>query len=99
MPNHDLQTARTNRLAQLRAAMPQQAGAHFHHGAARTAFETIWTPARYRALTAFLADAPVSWRHFLKTQVFRAVEQAGEEADMTQIFSALRLRFPALAGE
>lgn len=85
--------------AQLRAAMPQQAKAHFHHGEARQAFEACWTPERYRLLTAFLADAPVSWRHFLKTQVFRAVEQAGEAADMAQIFSDLRLRFPALAGE
>lgn len=83
---------------QLRAAMAQQAEAHFHHGAARQAFEARWTPERYRLLTAFLADAPVSWRHFLKTQVFRAVEQAGEAADMAQIFSDLRLRFPALAG-
>jgi len=85
--------------AQLRAAMPQQAKAHFHHGEARQTFEARWTPERYRLLTAFLADAPVSWRHFLKTQVFRAVEQAGEAADMGQIFSDLRLRFPALAGE
>lgn len=85
--------------AQLRAAMPQQAKAHFHHGEARQAFEACWTPERYRLLTEFLADAPVSWRHFLKTQVFRAVEQAGEAADMAQIFSDLRLRFPALAGE
>ncbi|WP_312630919.1 hydantoinase B/oxoprolinase family protein [Pantoea piersonii] len=85
--------------AQLRAAMPQQAKAHFHHGEARQAFEACWTPERYRLLTAFLADAPVSWRHFLKTQVFRAVEQAGEAADMAQIFSDLRLRFPALTGE
>lgn len=84
---------------QLRAAMPQQAKAHFHHGEARQTFEARWTPERYRLLTAFLADAPVSWRHFLKTQVFRAVEQAGEAADMAQIFSDLRLRFPALAGE
>lgn len=83
--------------AQLRAAMPQQAEAHFHHGEARQRFEARWTPERYHQLTAFLADAPVSWRHFLKTQVFRAVEQAGEAADMTQIFSDLRLRFPALA--
>jgi len=85
--------------AQLRARMPQQVEAHFQHGAARQAFEAIWTPERYRSLTAFLAAAPVGWRHFLKTQVFRAVEQAGEAADMAQIFSELRLRFPALAEE
>ncbi|WP_033791593.1 hydantoinase B/oxoprolinase family protein [Pantoea septica] len=85
--------------AQLRAAMPQQVETHFQHGAARQAFEAIWTPERYRSLTLFLAAAPVGWRHFLKTQVFRAVEQAGEAADMRKIFSELRLRFPALAGE
>lgn len=85
--------------AQLRAAMLQQAETHFHHGEARQQFEARWTPERYHLLTAFLADAPVSWRHFLKTQVFRAVEQAGEAADMAQIFSELRLRFPAFAGE
>ena len=83
--------------ARLRAAMPQQASQHFEHGAARQRFESLWTAQRYHLLTVFLAAAPVSWRHFLKTQVFRAVEEIGETADMAQIFSDLRQRYPAMA--
>lgn len=85
--------------ADLRANLPQRVTQHFDHGAARSAFETLWTPARYQLLTAFLADAPISWRHFLKTQVFQAVEEVGETADMTQIFSALRQRYPAMSSK
>ncbi len=81
----------------LRADMPQHPVHHFEHGEARQRFETLWTPQRYQLLTAFLASAPVSWRHFLKTQVFRAVEETGETADMNQIFSDLRQRYPAMA--
>jgi N-methylhydantoinase B len=77
--------------------MPQQAAHHFEHGEARSRFEMLWTPQRYQLLTAFLASAPVSWRHFLKTQVFRAVAEIGETADMAQIFSDLRQRYPAMA--
>ncbi|MDJ0475324.1 hydantoinase B/oxoprolinase family protein, partial [Pantoea eucalypti] len=83
--------------ARLRAAMPQRAAQHFEHGEARNRFETLWTPQRYQLLTAFLAGAPVSWRHFLKTQVFRAVAEIGETADMNQIFSDLHQRYPAMA--
>lgn len=83
--------------ARLRAAMPQQASQHFEHGTARQRFESLWTTQRYHLLTVFLAAAPVSWRHFLKTQVFRAVEEIGETADMAQIFSDLRQRYPAMA--
>ena len=86
--------------ARLRAALPQQATAHFDHGAARTRFETQWDRARYQLLTRFLAQAPVSWRYFLKHQVFKAVamNQHGElplAAQMTQIFTELRQRYPA----
>ncbi|MFH8134920.1 hydantoinase B/oxoprolinase family protein [Pantoea osteomyelitidis] len=86
--------------ARLRAAMPQQAAAHFDHGAARTQFEAQWDRARYQLLTCFLLQAPVSWRYFLKHQVFKAVEtnQHGElplTTQMTQIFTELRQRYPA----
>jgi len=77
--------------------MPQRVTHHFEHGEARQRFEKLWTPQRYQSLTTFLAAAPVSWRHFLKTQVFRAVAEAGETADMAQIFSDLRQRYPAMA--
>lgn len=83
--------------ADLRAGMPQSPVQHFDHGTARSAFEKLWTPTRYQLLTAFLADAPISWRHFLKTQVFRAVEATGETANMAQIFSQLRQRYPSMS--
>lgn len=82
----------------LRAGMPASQG-HFDKGTAREAFEALWTPQRYEYLTAFLAAAPVSWRHYLKTQVFQAVEASGEEADMGNIFRALREKFPDLMAE
>lgn len=94
--NDEIDVAAT---ADLRANLPQSVTQHFDHGAARSAFETLWTPARYQLLTAFLADAPISWRHFLKMQVFQAVEEVGETADMTQIFSALRQRYPAMSSK
>ncbi len=85
----------------LRAAMPSVTLEHFDVGTARRDFEKIWTRERYQLLTRFLADRPVVWRHFLKHQVFAAV-QAGEYSDlasgeqMTQIFATLLRKFPAL---
>ncbi|ADU69773.1 hydantoinase B/oxoprolinase family protein [Pantoea sp. At-9b] len=85
--------------ARLRSEMGQQASAHFDHGAARDAFEALWTPERYQLLTTFLAAAPVGWRHFLKQQVFKAVA-AGAATDiapqMHAIFANLRQRYPAM---
>ncbi|QGY29668.1 hydantoinase B/oxoprolinase family protein [Pantoea cypripedii] len=87
--------------AELRHVMRQPAAEHFDHGAARNAFETVWTPQRYQLLTTFLAAAPVGWRHFLKHQVFKAVEAASQPememaAQMHAIFSELRQRYPAM---
>jgi N-methylhydantoinase B len=63
-------------------------------------------------LTAFLAEAPVSWRHFLKQQVFDAVaaeaqpvalkpaiadtQPAALDAQMQAIFQNLQQRYPAM---
>ncbi|EFE94550.1 hydantoinase B/oxoprolinase family protein [Serratia odorifera] len=88
--------------ARLRATMADAGRQHFDVGPARRAFEALWTPARYQLLTTFLADMPVVWRHFLKHQVFAAV-QAGECADlplpvqMETIFGRVLQRFPSLA--
>lgn len=87
--------------AALRAAMPEPGAEHFDTGDARREFESLWTQERYRLLTAFLADRPVVWRHFLKHQIFAAVK-AGEHGElavpdqMAQLFAALIQRFPAL---
>lgn len=88
--------------AELRRHMRRQATHHFDHGVARTAFEAVWTPQRYQLLTAFLAAAPVGWRHFLKQQVFKAVAvEAGETQpigeQMAHIFADLRARYPFMA--
>ncbi|MFG1172825.1 hydantoinase B/oxoprolinase family protein [Erwiniaceae bacterium CAU 1747] len=88
--------------AERRAAMPDAGEVHFDVGAAREAFEALWTEDRYRLLTAFLADRPVVWRHFLKHQVFAAV-QKGEghdlpvEEQMSALFARLLVQFPALS--
>jgi len=87
--------------AELRHAMRHSAAGHFDHGAARDAFEAIWTPQRYQLLTTFLAAAPVGWRHFLKHQVFKAVAADSQPetdmaAQMHAIFSQLRRRYPAM---
>jgi N-methylhydantoinase B len=87
--------------SELRHAMRRPAAEHFDHGAARNAFETVWTAQRYQLLTTFLAAAPVGWRHFLKHQVFKAVAAASQPetemaAQMHAIFSELRQRYPAM---
>lgn len=87
--------------ARLRSAMADASGEHFDVGSARREFESLWTPQRYQLLTNFLAQRPVVWRHFLKHQVFAAV-QAGEgrelalDQQMSQLFARLLQRFPAL---
>ena len=88
--------------AALRAEMPDGSGQHFDVGDARRTFEALWTEERYRLLTAFLAARPVVWRHFLKHQVFAAV-QSGEGDDlpvqgqMEALFDRLLKQFPALS--
>ncbi|QUG75271.1 hydantoin utilization protein B [Erwinia sp. E602] len=87
--------------ARLRAQMAAPDGEHFDVGDARRAFEALWTPERYRLLTAFLAERPVVWRHFLKHEVFTAVKAGqGSELPLTEqmqsLFTLLLERFPAL---
>jgi N-methylhydantoinase B len=88
--------------ARLRAAWPTAGEGRFDHGSAQTAFEAVWTRARYAALTAELAASPVTWRHFLKTRAFQAVKDGAhrhlaEGDQITAIFHDLRAEFPALA--
>lgn len=73
----------------------------FDFGPNRTAYERVWTPARYALLTEFLSQMPVLWRHFLKHKIFAAVTQeaasdAEMRAEMAQIFAVQRDRFAAL---
>lgn len=90
--------------SRLRSQMLVRQNQHFDFGPTRKAFETLWTRERYDALTAFLAETPVVWRHFLKHRVFAAVaSQADAEipvpAQMQAIFAAIRKEFPAITEE
>ncbi|WP_298956881.1 hydantoinase B/oxoprolinase family protein [uncultured Methylobacterium sp.] len=70
----------------------------FGHGPGRVAFEQVWTEARYAALTRILAAVPVTWRFFVKHQVFGALKgrdapAGGGAADVEAAYEALCGRF------
>lgn len=74
----------------------------FDFAVAREDFEKIWSEERYAFMTIFLADLPISWRHFIKHRIFAAVERGdfsnqSVSAQMESIFEALRVRYPALS--
>lgn len=86
----------------LRASLRSEADkAEFGHGAGRQAFETVWTRARYAALTRILAEVPVTWRYFVKHEIFRRVEGAplaGSDgaADVIDAYAEVAGRFTDL---
>jgi len=45
----------------------------FGHGPGRAKFESVWTLARYDALTRILATVPTTWRFFVKHKVFATI--------------------------
>jgi N-methylhydantoinase B len=66
----------------------------FGHGLGRAKFESVWTLARYDALTRILAAVPVTWRFFVKHKVFAAIGEAvapagGGAADVVAAYAAL----------
>jgi N-methylhydantoinase B len=74
---------------------PRQA--EFDVGTNRRDFELVWTPERYDLLTAFLAQQPVSWRHYLKHRFFRAVaEGLHAEFGMTAQMQRLAVELSAV---
>ena len=74
--------------------------ATFGHNAVRIEYEKVWTLARYRALTEILAQLPISWRYFIKHQVFRAVGSTrpaeDDGRDIYDIFEQIRGRYKDL---
>jgi N-methylhydantoinase B len=88
--------------AKLRTALASDADrVEFGHGPGRVAFEAIWTRTRYEALTRILAAVPVTWRFFVKHQVFRAVaaapaSEAQGVADVYRAYHELVTRFTDL---
>lgn len=88
-------------LQRLRDARPPTG--NFDFGAYRTGLEARWTQARYRVLTEILAGLPVSWRFFVKHQLFDALDarlaQGKPEADgalVRELFEVLARDYPAL---
>jgi N-methylhydantoinase B len=83
----------------------RQRDEHFDFGPGRTRFESIWTSARYDAMTRIMAAIPVTWRHFVKHQMFAALAGTappvdGGAADIERIYATLSERYsdlPALS--
>lgn len=89
----------TARLRTALAAEPVEG--HYAHGAGRVAFEQVWTEARYDLLTRILAKVQVTWRFFVKHQLFKAMEGQVAGADggakeLEAAYTALATRFADL---
>lgn len=84
------ETARLRSLRPVPASVP-----HFHYGPGREAFENVWTGDRYAALSAVLSAIPVSWRHFVKHQIFARIGDSLPAdghggADIWDVYETLR---------
>ena len=89
--------------AELAAAGPSADSTGFGYGPKRIAYERIWTEARYAALTDILSQLPVSWRYFIKHQIFRAIGEEepaspGDGSDVYRVFAIIARQFPDLPG-
>ena len=72
---------------------------HFDLGAARDAYERLWTRERYDALTEILAGLPVNWRFFIKHKIFAAMEEKSRSGSVDGEGAALIHRvFRDIAG-
>lgn len=74
---------------------------HFDYGPGRSRFERIWTSERYEAMTRILARIPISWRHFVKHQMFAALAGTepptdGGARDIERIYGLLHERYTEL---
>lgn len=89
------------RRAALAAERAPDAG-FFHYGAERVAFEKLWTPANYDALTELLVSLPVHWRFFVKHRVFEAIDalaaeqRLGDGSEVRTCFAGVVQKFPQL---
>lgn len=84
--------------ARLREA---ETGRHFHFGPERDAFELVWTPAAYAAMTAALARLPIHWRFYIKTRLFALVPGLvadGEPDPVPRALAQLREEHPEALG-
>ncbi|PTW62912.1 N-methylhydantoinase B [Breoghania corrubedonensis] len=75
------------------AAVPK---GHFHFGPERDGYEAQWTAAAYDRLTEILADLPIHWRFFAKTEIFRRMKGRAGVQGVDQAFTETCERFPEL---
>ena len=69
---------------------------HFHFGPEREGYEAQWTPDAYDLLTRILADLPIHWRFFTKTEIFRRMTDRVGADGVAAAFAETCERFPAL---
>jgi N-methylhydantoinase B len=73
---------------------------HFHFGAAREAYERVWTRSAYDAMTALLASLPVHWRFFVKRKLMEGLQREGSgAADVQAVWQALLAELPYIRPE
>lgn len=82
--------ATENLRAQMRQPEPLP---HFHFGAERDGYEAIWTKENYDMLTKILMGLPIHWRFFVKTEIFRVIDQQSEPQNVAQAFDQVCDRF------
>lgn len=81
--------------ASLRAGRIQPT-AHFHFGPERTGYEAQWTPGAYALLTDILADLPIHWRFFVKTEIFRRMTGRSGHGGVAAALAEAKERFPEI---
>jgi N-methylhydantoinase B len=70
---------------------------HFHFGAAREAYERVWTADAYDSMTALLASLPVHWRYFVKRKLMEGVTRDGSgDAEVQAVWQALLAELPSM---
>ena len=71
-----------------------QSAEHFHFGPERDEFERVWTAEAYGQMTQLLAELPVHWRFFVKTELFARL--GGSAGTLQEAFEQVCTRFPQL---
>jgi N-methylhydantoinase B len=69
---------------------------HFDFGPERNGYEAQWSDDAYGILTAILADLPIHWRFFAKTEIFRRMAGRSGADGVLAAFQEVCARFPEL---
>lgn len=102
LANGGVDAEATRRLREQLAMESPTNGGFFDYGRQRDAFEAVWTPGNYGALTEVLATLPIHWRFFVKHRIFEAVdalaedERAGDGSEVRACFVRVVDRYPQL---